>query len=294
VQLQLKLDKGKTYYERLVVDQRITQTLMGQEQVIDNVIGVGRKLDVADVDAQGNMRIRCTYIWVQFKQSGPMGVMEYDSSHPANVPVGAEGFAALVGEGYAIRLSPKGEVLDVNDVEELQKAVRKKLPEGTDISSGVNPVAFLLTENGIQETTEGLLSVYPDGPVDEGACWERRRTTEQGFAMIAESKWTVQKRLGGVATLASTSTIQPDPSGKPMDTQGMKMKVEVSGTQEGTAQVDEATGLIKMARSYSELKGKIGIGTAAEGPFDMMSIPVTFETTSTAEMSDRKLDAPSK
>ncbi len=294
VQLELKLNKGRTYYQRLQVDQQITQNIMGQEQVIGNVIGVGQKLDVLDVDAQGNLRIQYTYTWSRFKQSGPMGIVDYDSAQVVTVPGGAEGFAALVGGSYTVRLSPKGDVLDVNGVKELAAAVSKHVPESMDISSEANPVAFLLSEDGIRETTEGLLSVYPDGPVDEGDSWGEKRLTKQGLAMVVESKWTLQKRQAGVATITSVSSMKSDPSGAPMDTQGMKMKIDVSGTQEDTTQVEEATGLIRHNRSHSLLKGQIGIGTSAEGPFDMMAIPVAFETTATVEMSDRKLDTGSK
>ena len=51
--LQLKLAKGKTYYQRTVVDQHITQTVMNQPQVIDITVGMGMKLDVLDVDGAG-------------------------------------------------------------------------------------------------------------------------------------------------------------------------------------------------------------------------------------------------
>jgi hypothetical protein len=294
IQLELKLEKGRTYYERMTTDQRIKQTIMGQEQVIDNVIGVGQKLDVLDVDAQGNMQIRCTYIWSRFKQSGPMGIVDYDSSQAVTVPGGAEGFAALVGGSYTIRVSPKGSVLDVNGVKELTESVRKKVPEGTDISSGMSPVSFLISEDGIRQTTEDLLSVYPDKPVERGASWESRKLTSLGFSMITESKWTLQREMGGVATINVVSSMKSDPAGPPMDAQDMKMKIDVSGTQEGTAQVEEATGLIRMHRSTSLLKGQIGLGTSAEGPFDVMAIPITFETTAAVEMSDRKLDMGSK
>lgn len=291
VRLELKLEKGKTYYERSVIDQKMTQTVMDQEQNIEHAIGLAQKLDVLDVDDKGNMRLRYTYTWTRFKQTGPMGTVDYDSSQQPTAPGGAEGFAALIGEGYLVRASPKGDVLDINGVEQFAEAVRKKLPPDTDTSSAGNPMAFLLSEDAIRETTESSLAVYPDEPVEQGASWAEKRTTRQGgLAMITDQKWTLQKRNGGVATIASISSLQPDPKAPPVDAQGMKIKIDVSGTQESTMQVDEKTGLIKTNRSHQVLKGKIGIGSAPEGPFDVMTIPVTFDTTITTEMSDRPLE----
>ena len=111
------------------------------------------------------------------------------------------------------------------------------------------------------------------------------------MAAITESKFTLQKREGGVATIAATASIKPDPNAPPMDTQGMKMKFDVSGSREGTIRMDEATGLIRMNRARQELNGQLKIGTSAEGPFDM-TIPMKFNATFTLEMSDRMWETP--
>ena len=286
VRLGLKLDKGKTYYERQSIDQQITQSIMGQEQIVSHNIGVGRKLDVLEVDAQGNMRIRYTYVWSKLKQTGPMGTTDYESTQSTPVPSGAEVFAGVIGQGYTLKVSPKGKVLDVNGVEELAQAVARKSP-GVDIVSSQNPGTFLITKDGIREAAEGIWSVYPESPVEVGASWDQKKVTRMGLTMNVENKLTLQKRQGGVATIASTSTMKTDPTAPAMEMQGMHMKIEVTGTQEGTSEVDEATGLVKVERGHSILKGQIGIGTAPEGPFNMMTIPVTFDTKVTAEASDR-------
>jgi hypothetical protein len=67
----------------------------------------------------------------------------------------------------------------------------------------------------------------------------------------------------------------------------MAMKLDLSGTQESTIQVQEATGLIASSQGHQELKGQIRIGGSAEGPFDMMAIPMAIESKFTIEMSDR-------
>jgi hypothetical protein len=71
-----------------------------------------------------------------------------------------------------------------------------------------------------------------------------------------------------------------------MDTQGMKLRFNTSGTQEATIQMDEATGLIRVSQARQLLKGEIQMGAGTEGP-PMMVIPSVFETTSKFEMSDK-------
>lgn len=286
VSLELKLEKGKTYYERSVVEQRMTQEVMGQQQVMDFVVGIGEKLDVLDVDDKGNMQVRHTYIWSRFKQASPMMDVDYDSAGQMATPAGAEGFAALLGQSYTLRLSPKGEALDIKGVEEMAETVREKAP-GADLSSPGNPIATLLDAETLKDMAENTLGIYPDKPVEPGDSWTRTRLTRQGMVMIVNHKWTLQKLENGLATIRSSSSLKADPNGPPMQIEGMAMKLDLSGTQESTIQVQEATGLIASSQGHQELKGQIRIGGSAEGPFDMMAIPMAIESKFTIEMSDR-------
>ncbi|MGE5295477.1 MAG: DUF6263 family protein, partial [Solirubrobacterales bacterium] len=149
------------------------------------------------------------------------------------------------------------------------------------------PLSFLLTKQGVQETEEGLLAVYPEGPVEVGASWTDKRTTKPGLGMITELKWTLQKQEGGVAMIVEAASVKSDPSAPALDGGTMKIKVDVAGTEEGSLQIEEATGLIKTSRGKQTLKGQMNVGASAEGPFNVMSIPSAFTTDVVLEMSDR-------
>jgi len=292
VTLQLKLAKGKTYYQRMVIDQHMVQTVMNMQQVMDQSTGMGVKMDVLDVDSQGNMRIRNTYNWSMSKRTGPMGSLDYDSAKQPTPPAGAEPFAALLGQGYVIKISPKGEVLDVNGVEELQAAVRKKLPPGSEADPALGALAQYLDKNSIKQMVENTLSVYPGKPVEVGESWSTKRVMSPMFEMTVDSKWTLQKREAGVATIATTSSLRSNAE-KPIEAGGMKMRFDLAGTQDGTLRMQEATGLIVLAQAQQQLKGEIKIGDSAQGP-PMMTIPCVFDTKVRIEMSDKPLEPATK
>jgi hypothetical protein len=292
IQLQLRLDKGKTCYHKTVIDQRITQTVMGQSQAFDQGIGIGWKLQVLDADARGNMRIQYTYLWSRFKSTNPMAPFDYDSSRPTSVPAGAEGFAALLNRGFIIELSPKGRVLKMEGMKEFRDAVLKKLSPGMDMGPALQVLNAFIEEQAIREMIEGSLGVFPDEPVEPGNSWTQKTTITTGFPMDAEFKRTLAKVEAGVATVAESCSLRSNPGGPPMDVGGMKMKFEGTGTQEGTMLIEETTGLITSSKAHQQIKGEIKLGASAEGPFDMMAIPVVFDTSITFEMSDKPLKAP--
>lgn len=294
VRLELKLDKGKIYYQKGVVDQKITQTVMNQQQTIDQSIGSGMKLDVLEVDGEGNMRIRYTYLWFRFKSTNPMLQQDYDSARKAPVPSGAEGFAALIGQSYIMEMSPGGKVLKVEGMKELREAVLQKMSASAPAAPTMQVLNTFLDEGSIKEMAEASMAVYPDGPVELGDCWEEKASRTIGFPVLTASKWTLQKRAGGVATIGEVSSLRSNPDAPPMDAGGMKMKADLSGTQEGTLLVNEKTGLITSNKSRQTIKGDLKIGASAEGPFDMMVIPVVFETAVVTEASDRMWETPAE
>ncbi len=292
VSLQLKLAKGKTYYEKTTVNQRMTQTVMNMQQVIDQNMGTGSKLDVLDVDGQGNMRMRHTFNWAMTQRTGPMGNLDYDSAKQPTPPAGAEAFAALLGQSYIVKVTPKGEVLDVNGVEEMRAAILKKLPANAAADPSMNALTPYLDRKGIKEMTESMWGIYPDKPVDVGQSWSKKRVAAPAFEMTIENKWTLQRQEAGVATIATTSSLRSNPE-KPMEAGGMKMRFELAGTQDGTMQMEEATGLIRLAQARQQLKGEIKMGDSGPGA-PMMAIPVVFDTTVKLEMSDKPLEGTTK
>lgn len=161
VRLQLKLEKGKTYYQRTVIRHQRTQMIMGQSEVVHQDIGVGMKLDVLDADSQGNMRIRRTFNWSMVKRTDPTrGDLHYDSSRQTAPPAGAEAFAALLGQSYIVKISPKGRVSDINGVEDVQEAIRKKLPAGAETRAQMSALTLHVDAKGIKELTESTMAVF--------------------------------------------------------------------------------------------------------------------------------------
>jgi hypothetical protein len=138
--LRLNLREGESLSLRMVTDQNISQTVLGQEQEITQKIGFDFTFLIDAVDADGTAMVQVTYDWVMMEQDGPTGKIVYDSADPpARVPDLAVGFAALVGRGFAMRLSAEGRVQDIQGVDALITGLLEELdlPEGAEFQRSV-------------------------------------------------------------------------------------------------------------------------------------------------------------
>lgn len=288
-QYRLKLEKGQKHYMRMTTEQQITQTVMGQEQKVEQGIGMGADFDVNDVDSSGNAWVRYTYRWVKFSQKSPMGEMVYDSSKKDSpVPPMGQGFAALLGEGFALRITPKGKVEQVKDLDKMRSNIRAKLSAGPMQEVMIKSLEKYMSEEAIKESTETSLAIYPEEPVGIGDSWSKTIIMSSSAAMIMENTWTLKGRKDGVAAIEVVSVIKPNPEAKPIDIGTMKMSYQLSGKQQGLIEMQESTGRMIHTKLNQEMSGQVTVKNTATPDAPDMVIPMKTKAIISIEMTERK------
>lgn len=262
VELRLRLQEGKAYSTRMVADQTITQTAQGQEIKVTQTIGMGYTFDVKKVESDGATLVQVTYDSALYKQDSPAGKVEYDSANPpAQVPDAAIGFAALVGQGFSMKLSALGEVLDVQGTDELIQHMLDQLglPAGEARDSVETSLKTQFGTEGMKETMEKAMAVYPEKPVGVGDSWTKKMTLTAGVPIIVDNTWTVKSIQNGVISLDVRSKVEPNPDAAPMEISGMTIAYKVSGTQTGTMTIDQATGWTQSGKMTQDLSGDVTV-----------------------------------
>ena len=293
MQYKLKLQKGQKYYIKMTNEQKISQTIMGQEQSIDATMGMGIDLDVNDVNDNGDAWVDYTYKWMQLRQKSPMGETEYDSSKKDSpVPLDAQGYAALLGEGFALQITPSGEVKQVKGLEKMRGNIQNKLPEGPMREGAMKGLEQYLGEEAIKEQTESSMAIYPDKPVGIDDSWSKTFVLSFGLAAIIENTWTLKSRENGVATIEVVSNIKPNPQAKPMEIGTTKISHEFSGKQQGLVKIQESTGQLLHSKAEQQLSGQVKIidTGAPAGSGQEMTIPMKINSVTTIETNERKQD----
>ncbi len=285
IQLRLCLQAGESYNSRMVAEQKISQTIQGQSQDILQTIGTGYTFDVEDVDFDGSITVKVTYHSILFKQDGPMGKFEYDSSNPpVAIPPMAMGFNALVGQSFTMIISPEGNVKDIYGVDEMLSNMIEQLdlPDFPMMDDLMKNLKGQFGDEALKENMEKMMAVFPDSPVGIGDRWTKRLVLSRGFPMILDNTWTLKARKDGLTIIEVRSVVKPNEEAPPIDMGIMKLNYELSGEQKGTMEIQEVTGWLvqgELTQKFSgqvEMEGATQLGASMSWPISIESV-IRFE-----------------
>lgn len=273
--LRLRLKKGQVYRVKVTMDQDITQKLPaqlgGQEQKIEQAMGMTYSFKVKDVDGDGGMSCEVTYEAMQYKMKAPMVNLEYDSEDPPeDVPMMARGFAAMVGQSFQAKFTPLGKASELTGLEKIFDRVLEKmeLPEGPMRKNIEKQLKTQFGDEAMKHTMQRLTGLlFPEKAVGVGDSWEETVNVTRPLALAMEQTMTLRKREAGVATVDVETKVSPCPDAEPMKMGTITVSYELKGTQTGTVTIDESTGWTTGGKLKQNLKGTMvmtGIPNAGE------------------------------
>lgn len=257
LQLRLNLRPGDVLSLRQSAEQEISQTIQGQQIDLNQTFLVEFAFAVQGVDPAGVVSIDCTFERLSYRmEQGSVGLIEFDTANPS--PDADPTFAAIlggfVGQSFSVQFAPNGELVALEGVDEMLYQIMDQvgMPAGAQRESLVSQFGNLAQEQALQN----VMPVYPEAPIWEGSSWAG--TTE--FALLSvqlSDVWTLLERSGGVATLQVGSTVEPAAEANVVETAGMRMIYHLSGDQEGTIEVDEATGWPVRSELITRFTGEV-------------------------------------
>lgn len=282
--LKLNLAKGKTYFLKVLTDQRITQTVMDQKTTGKEKIGVTYSYTGESNDPNGDMLIKVVYHAFMQEIESAQGKMSYNSANPADKdnPF-AKLYSSLLNKGFKMKITPSGKVLQLSGVDELLKGLVNSmdLPPQADKKQVEQMVKMQFGDNSIKEMMENLMQVYPDNPVAIGDSWSRTFTLTKGFPAILENVWTLKEVKNGRAIVSQLTKIKgmnlPEQKDGPP-----APKYKISGEQSGTFEIDMASGWVQKSLLNQKISGKIEVAKSAQVK-QAMTIPISMESTITTE-----------
>ncbi len=114
---------------------------------------------------------------------------------------------------------------------------------------------------------QNSFDMYPGKVVKVGESWNKHTTMGvSGFNINMENTYTLKSITAGKATVGVVSEMKLPATD--MNQGGMHMKMEMTGKQDGTMEIDVATGQIISGKTHQVINGKINVG-GQEMPMDM-------------------------
>lgn len=250
--LEYKFQKGKTYRFQIDGDNTVTQSIMGQEMKVISKTHLINRLQVEDVDKNGNMVL----------------------------------LSSLDSGWVSTKMPMKDTTIQLVDMVSARRVVVDKL--GNVLSS--KPVDTTKTAGQMDEMIQNQLTqffILSEKPVKQGETWKSSRvdtmnmmggnivnTMDMEYSVSGtESKQgrnTLKVPFTGKATLNGTASMM-----------GQELFIEGTGKMTGAYNYDNARGMV----TYSETALDYDMTMATKGENNMI-IPITQSTKATYRLLD--------
>ncbi|MHC4118686.1 MAG: DUF6263 family protein, partial [Planctomycetota bacterium] len=248
--LRLRLKRGDVRNVRLIKQDKVSQTLMGQQQDFGSTKTTELSLDVERVDANGVARLKVTYLAIKEKGQGAAAQMQYDSTTP-DVPTEygfAPMYSAMIGQSFQAKVTPEGIITGLEGVGEMYLAMAETIVQGEDeaarkriserTTEGVEDKVRrsieranerhgsrqkrvevvrdmlvknpIIAEGQIAEMVGDLIMVNPGRVVETGDSWQAKKALFSQGNVDVDCTYTLKEKTPTVMVVAVSSRIELD------------------------------------------------------------------------------------
>lgn len=310
--LKLRLKPGQKHSMRIITENKISHTIMGQQQKINHHKTVELELEVKDVQPSAAALVKVTYLSLKEKGESNQGKMEYDSTKPEifeGNPLAAS-YNAMIGQGFVMKITPDGKVAKLTGIDEMYGQMAKKIVDAEDVSirkkirdrSEVASEARakesiknlnkrygsrekrveaakemikknpIFTEEKFKETVANVFVSLPDSPVRAGDSWRDKMILGALSGLVKINGTYTLKKIEKESVIVDVS------SKKELDKEDIPRgagSVKGSCTYQQSCEIDKATGWMKHNKARTQFSGEI----TQQG----MTVPMSIESVVTVE-----------
>ena len=285
VELRLSVHKGETHQISSTLDQTVRQTINGVAQEMKQKIGIGYTFTVSEIDANGVASARIRFNSVSFHAKTPAGPVDYDSDHPpSQVPAMAMGVAAMLGQGFALKVTSDGRVTEVSGLDNMFNAVIAKmnLPEGPSRAAIERTLRQQLDPENMKSNLQSVFAPFPDHSVAVGETWTRDVRISIGFPMNVQTTYALKGRENGTANIEIEGKAATAPNAS-IDLGQLQMEYHLEGMQSGSLQIIESTGWTRRAQLSQKLAGSATLQAPGAPP---QNVPIVVQSDLKTETRD--------
>ncbi len=249
VDLKLNLQKGKTYTYTTKTNMNMDMEVMGKPMNTAGNVDFGFKLKVNDIDPQNNYQLSCSYNAIRFKMNAMGMDMGYDSNNPGdtsneNMMNGMlrKVFSSMVGQTFKLTMSPKGEVMKIEGLNELVQSMTESIRVPEQLKESMKKqMAQSFNEEQIKQGFAQGFYIYPDKPVKVGDSWHKNFDKAMNNLQMNQDMTFTVKEINSSAVVLELSGKISSSAGKDS---AVAIKMDLSGDEKGTMEMSRTTGMV--------------------------------------------------
>jgi len=269
---QLKLKVGDSFVLTSNVEQKITQSMMGMEMVMDLNVNIEMDLVVTEL-SESEILFTQVYKSLMVTMKSPMQGMDISMDSNGSSSQYNDAIRSLLGKEISVRVDMEGNVIAMDGMDQLMSDV-----EGIQLS-GADLVQFF-DEKGLKKNYKAIFPVAYEKDYEKGATWELESITEDNMTVRLNTDYTASNVSKKKFEFTSESTSSM--SGE-QEQQGMEMSVNMEGSFSGEGEMNTKTGLLKMYSQTGAMTGSTVIEANEQMPTEM-EIPMTIEMTTVTSL----------
>jgi len=254
--LSLKLEEGSTYPLISHSTTVLNQEVFGQKMEIQISIEGSMSFLVNTADKSG-YKMTVSYDSLKFSMGLPQGNLELSSENQDKNDYFSQLLAELKQIPFQLTMDRKGHVLEIENVEKKwEMAITKydQIPQEqlAQIKSRMmNAFGEGARISGIEMST----AIFPEKAVKNGAWWTSIRQKDMGIALTSTNTYTYEGREGELSCISVESRIESSNKESWVESNGMLVRYELSGSMSGLIKVSKKNGWPTEATFEQNLEG---------------------------------------
>ena len=283
VTLGLHLDKGHTYYQLIHSQTRIGEAVNGQDIEIKMSIYGKTAYLVKDI-VNGDYQMEVIFKSLEMDMESPQKKVQFSSEKNDTTDILSSLLSEMTNKAFTITLTKKGKVEDVNGLDNifdhlLDKFSQLKQEQKQQIKDQLMKAYGAKAMKG---SIEMVTSVFPDIPVKKGDQWNIMTQLESGFPISLQSEYQYNGSSDSTYLIHGVGKMNTADKEAYIESNGMPLKYDLSGTLESDIQIERNSGWISSATITEKMKGNMEVKDNPKIPGGMV-IPMTIETVSSVK-----------
>lgn len=275
--LTLNLEKGKEYKQVTDSKATIIQDINGQKINMVMTIKGGMLFKVIETNPSG-YDLEVKYESLSMTMEMPQGKMEFRDDKDDKTDIFSTLLSKMVGKSFNVKMAKSGKIIEVKKIKSLFESLFEDFSDIPD--NKLKQLKAQLTKAYGAEAFKGniemVTAIFPDNPVNKGDKWTIKTNLESGMSGLVTTEYEYADIKSDYIMIRGESVIETENKDAYIESNGMPMKYDMTGSMISEIKVDKETGWIIEANIIQDIKGDAYIKENPQMP-NGMKIPMIMK-----------------